>query len=88
MKTGSIVLRHVTNQSVQLEGCIMGGRGETVSYKRFYRKLESKEHKEALKKDIEAIIETVTTTITIITLVETGDDKKGQGSGGQSGPGG
>jgi hypothetical protein len=71
----------------------MGGTGETVSYKRFRygRKVrdeaDRQRKKEELKKQINAIIDEVTTAITIVTLVETGDrrDQGGGGSGGGSG---
>jgi hypothetical protein len=55
----------------------MSGKGETVSYKRFVAK--TKQQRDLLKEEIGKVIDTVTTTITIITLVETEQGSEGQG---------
>jgi|EndMetStandDraft_5_1072996.scaffolds.fasta_scaffold151888_2 hypothetical protein len=56
----------------------MGGRGETVLYRRKYAK--TKEEREALKAEIIGIIDAAVTNITVITLVETGTGSSKQGS--------
>ena len=70
----------------------MGGTGETVSYQRFYKKFDEDvrnnlKKKRALKKEVNAIIDTVTTAITVITLADAGDDLEEQGSSHQRGSG-
>jgi len=56
----------------------MGGRGETVLYRRKYAK--TKEEREALKAEIIGILDAAVTNITVITLVETGTGSSKQGS--------
>lgn len=46
----------------------MGGKGELVSYKRIMAK--SKEDREALKEEINAIIDESSTAISVIVLVD------------------
>lgn len=51
------------------EGADMGGRGETVSYTRFFvTDIDDKKKKEQLKKNIVDIIDAATHSLTIITL--------------------
>jgi hypothetical protein len=50
----------------------MGGRGETVTYTRFFRKTLTPQQKADLKKKIDHIIEHANHSLTIITLEGTG----------------
>ena len=63
----------------------MGGRGETVLYRRLYA--TNQQERQTMKDTITGIIDAAATNITVIALVETRAGSGGQG-GGSGGAGG